>query len=104
MVHAKLQHSTNPHRDHEPPIVLPLPWGEGWGEGEGIVRLPIVHYRVRRVRQLSVHAKAIADSSRPPRLLLERDSSESSALLPQPTSSKNSRLPFLHRGHPSRAQ
>ena len=24
-------------------VVLPLPKGEGWGEGEGIVRQPIVH-------------------------------------------------------------
>ena len=36
-------HTTTGSSDPDRSTVLALPWGEGWGEGEGIVRQPTVH-------------------------------------------------------------
>jgi hypothetical protein len=41
--------------NHGTQRLLPLPKGEGWGEGEGIVRLPTVHNKARAVLQPTVY-------------------------------------------------
>jgi hypothetical protein len=38
-------------------VVLPLPKGEGWGEGEGIVHQPTVHEAARHLHQPTVHGE-----------------------------------------------
>jgi hypothetical protein len=43
--------------------VLPLPKGEGWGEGEGIVRQPIVHLLQFGALGLAVSGRGLAVSN-----------------------------------------
>ena len=63
-VRWQLRHSRSVHCDHEPHpqtiagLVLPLPKGEGWGEGEGIVYLSTVHDVAHRIFRPRVHRTA----------------------------------------------
>jgi hypothetical protein len=55
-VHEEPQRSSDLHWNHNPrpptnaAVVLPLPKGEGWGEGEGIVCQPNLHAPAHRIR------------------------------------------------------
>jgi len=44
---------------------LPLPKGEGWGEGEGSLRQPSVHQSARYIHQPTVHGEAEAGKHLP---------------------------------------
>jgi ATP-dependent Lhr-like helicase len=56
--HGELQRSKRVHSDLQPPSLLPLPRGEGRGEGEGIVRESAVHEPAIPNRDLAIETFA----------------------------------------------